>query len=80
VAAGGYSTSTSGLAYLVSSVSGRWKDASGVVLPANAASPARSFFYAVGCAGDGYCAAAGDYAYYLSTNTDRSYPMVATRS
>jgi hypothetical protein len=81
VAAGGYSTKTSGLlAYLVSQVSGHWKDAGRVVLPANAAKPARSFFYAVGCAGDGYCAAAGDYAYYLSANTDRSYPMVATRS
>lgn len=81
VAAGGYSTSSSlNLAYLVSFVSGRWRDAGGVSLPTNALSPAHSFIYAVGCASDGYCAAAGYYYYFLSGDTGRSYPMVATRS
>jgi hypothetical protein len=80
VAAGGYSTRTSALlAYLVTDASGRWKDAGGVGLPGNAASPARSFLYAVGCASDGYCAAVGDYAYSVSANFVYSYPMVATR-
>jgi hypothetical protein len=80
VAAGGYYTSASEVAYLVSFVSGRWRDAGGVSLPSNAASPNRGFFYAVGCASDGYCAAAGYYDYYLSTNIDRGFPMVAIRS
>ncbi len=80
VVAGGYSTSSSlDLAYLASLVSGRWKDAGGVILPANAISPAHSFLYAVSCASDGYCATVGYYYYYLSENTGRSYPMVATR-
>lgn len=82
VGAGGYSTSSSGvLAYLVSLVSGHWRDAGGVSLPANAAKPYRSFFYAVGCASDGYCAAVGYYTYrYISPNSDLGVPMVATRS
>jgi hypothetical protein len=76
VGAGGYGTRTSDLlGYLVSLVSGRWRDAGGVSLPSNAASPARSFFYAVGCAADGYCAAAGDYR----TKSGDYVPMVATR-
>jgi hypothetical protein len=81
VAAGGYSTSPSNLlAYLVTDVAGRWKDAGGVSLPHNAAKTVRSFLYAVGCASDGYCAAVGDYAYSVSANFVYSYPMVATRS
>jgi hypothetical protein len=82
VGAGGYSTSSSGvLAYLVSLVSGHWRDAGGVSLPANAARPYRSFFYAVSCASDGYCAAVGYYTYrYISPNRDLGFPMVATRS
>jgi hypothetical protein len=81
VGTGGYSTNPKNLlAYLVTDLSGRWKDAGGVSLPANAFSPARSFFYAVGCASDGYCAAVGDYAYDVTTNFDYAYPMVATRS
>ena len=54
------------LAYLVSFVSGHWQDAGGVSLPANALSPAHSFFYAVGCASEGYCAAVGYYYYFPS--------------
>jgi hypothetical protein len=80
VGAGGYSTSVSNSgAYLVSLVSGRWRDAGGVSLPSNAATPARSFLYAVGCATDGYCAAVGYYDYYESANTARGYAMVTTR-
>jgi hypothetical protein len=81
VAAGGYSTNPSNLlAYLVTDVSGHWKDAGGVSLPHNAAKTPRSFLYAVGCASDGYCAAVGDYAYSVTANFAYSYPMVATRS
>jgi hypothetical protein len=81
VAAGGYSTNPSNLlAYLVTDVSGHWKDAGGVSLPGNGAKTPRSFLYAVGCASDGYCAAVGDYAYSVTTNFAYSYPMVATRS
>jgi hypothetical protein len=81
VAAGGYSTTSSNLlAYLVTDVSGRWRDAGGVSLPKNAFSPARSFLFAVGCASDGYCAAAGYYAYSVTADTALNYPMVVTRS
>ena len=86
VGAGGYGTTTTDelLAYLVSYVSGRWKDAGTVTLPANATiSPVRSFFYAVGCASDGYCAAVGDYHTKPVLNVASSgeyVPMVATRS
>ena len=86
IGAGGYGTSTAGelLAYLVSYVSGRWKDAGTVRLPANATiSPVRSFFYAVGCASDGYCVAVGDYHTKPVPKVAPSgeyVPMVATRS
>jgi hypothetical protein len=78
VAAGGYGTARSSLlAYLVTWSGGRWRDAGGVSLPSNAKSSApRSFFYAVGCAGDGYCAAVGDYF----TKTGQYVPMAASRA
>lgn len=77
VAAGGYSTTSSNLlAYLVTWSDGRWRHAGGVSLPANGqSSTPRSFFYAVGCASDGYCAAVGDYF----TKTAQLVPMAATR-
>ncbi|MGO8958224.1 MAG: hypothetical protein ACLQFR_12770 [Streptosporangiaceae bacterium] len=77
IAAGGYSTTSSNsLAYLVTWSAGRWQQAGGVSLPANAQpGPARSFFYDVGCASDGYCAAVGDYF----TKTAQLVPMAATR-
>lgn len=78
VAAGGYGTARSNvLAYLVTWSDGRWRDAGGVSLPSNAqSSTPRSFFYAVGCAGDGYCAAVG----YYFTKTGQYVPMAASRA
>jgi hypothetical protein len=78
VAAGGYGTTASNvLAYLVTWSDGRWRDAGGVSLPSNAeSSTPRSFFYAVGCAGDGYCAAVG----YYFTKTGQYVPMAASRA
>ncbi len=76
IAAGGYSTTSSNLlAYLVTWENGKWRHPGGVRLPANAQSPPRSFFYAVGCASDGYCAAVGDYF----TKTTQLVPMASTR-
>jgi hypothetical protein len=81
VAAGSYSTTGANLlAYLVSYVSGRWRDAGGVSLPKNAFRPAGSYLAAVGCASDGYCSAAGAYDYSVTTDGTLTYPMVVTRS
>jgi hypothetical protein len=44
-------------------------------LPANPQSSPRSFFYAVGCASDGYCAAVG----YYTIKAGYHVPMAATR-